>query len=62
MLLKRVNNLRAQDKKRKENVPSGVPYKMEAFLEYSKIQNLICNNSITNSIMTDTYSTVHMTI
>ena len=26
MLLKRVNNLCAQDKKRKENVPSGVPY------------------------------------
>ena len=26
MLLKRVNNLSAQDKKRKENVPSGVPY------------------------------------
>ena len=28
MLLKRVNNLCAQDKKRKENVPSGVPYPM----------------------------------
>ena len=27
MLLKRVNNLCAQDKKRKENVPSGVPYR-----------------------------------
>ena len=26
MLLKRVNNLCAQDKKRKENLPSGVPY------------------------------------
>ena len=26
MLLKRVINLCAQDKKRKENVPSGVPY------------------------------------
>ena len=26
MLLKRVNNLCVQDKKRKENVPSGVPY------------------------------------
>ena len=25
MLLKRVNNLCAQDKKRKENVPSGIP-------------------------------------
>ena len=29
MLLKRVNNLCAQDKKRKENVPSGVPYRPE---------------------------------
>ena len=34
--------------------------KMVASLEYSKIQNLICNNSITHRIMTDTYNYVHM--
>ena len=34
--------------------------KMVASLEYSKIQNLICNNSITHRIMTDTYNSVHM--
>ena len=34
--------------------------KMVASLEYSKIQNLICNNSITHRIMTDTYNSVRM--
>ena len=34
--------------------------KMVASLEYAKIQNLICNNSITHWIMTDIYNSVHM--
>ena len=34
--------------------------RMVASLEYSKIQNVICNNSLTNRIMTDTYNIVHM--
>ena len=33
---------------------------MVASLEYSKIQILICNNSITHRIITDTYNSVHM--
>ena len=33
---------------------------MVASLEYSKIHNLICNNSITHRIMSDTYNSVHM--
>ena len=42
-----------------EKVSTG---KMVATLEYSKIQNLICNNSITHRIMTDTYNTTYVNI
>ena len=34
--------------------------KMVASLEYSKLQILICNNSITHSIMKATHNSVHM--
>ena len=33
---------------------------MVASLEYSKIQTLICNNSIAHRIIKDTYNSVHM--
>ena len=36
--------------------------KMVASLECSKIQMLMCDNSITSRIVTDTYNTVYMTI
>ena len=40
MLLKRVNNLCVQDKKRKENVPSGVPYISDCTYQQYEIRAL----------------------
>ena len=34
--------------------------KIVASLEYSTIQNLICNNSLTHKITTDIYNSVYM--
>ena len=43
------------------NLLNGIAYMLNvASFEYLKIQNLICNNSITHRIKTDTYNSVHM--